>query len=64
MENVPVIIFFVVGPVVGMLLGMLRKKGLVGFFLGLFFNVIGWAIIVLGDDDSNVGQVNDRNGYY
>lgn len=44
--------FFAVGAIVGVLLGLLRKKVLYGLLLGLFFSVIGWAIILLGDDDS------------
>ena len=43
--------YFVIGAIVGVLLGLLRKKGVFyGLLLGAFFSIIGWAFILLGDD--------------
>lgn len=49
--------YFVIGAVVGVLLGLLRKKGVFyGLLLGAFFSIIGWAFILLGDD----GQESEK----
>ena len=49
--------YFAIGAIVGVLLGLLRKKGvLYGLLLGAFFSVIGWAFILLGDD----GQESEK----
>ena len=41
-----------VGAIGGALLGRLRKKGfLSSLFWGLWLNVFGWGIILLGDDE-------------
>lgn len=49
--------YFVIGAIVGVLLGLLRKKGVFyGLLLGAFFSIIGWAFILLGDD----GQESEK----
>ena len=56
-DTTSLIWFFAVGAIVGVLLGLLRKKGvLYGLLLGAFFSVIGWAFILLGDD----GQESEK----
>lgn len=53
--------YFAIGAIVGVLLGLLRKKGIIyGLLIGSFLNVIGWAFILLGRDNPNNGQESER----
>jgi len=50
-----------VGAIVGALLGKLRKKGIwSGLFWGLWLNVIGWGIVLLGDDEPISDQKSEK----
>jgi hypothetical protein len=50
-----------VGAIGGALLGKLRKKGfLSSLFWGLWLNVFGWGIILLGDDEPISDQKSEK----
>lgn len=62
MENNPfLIVFLIIGPVVGVLLAKLRHKGIVyGLLMGLFLNIIGWAIMLISDDKNERKHENEN----